>query len=91
MSDKPVEKLKNIGPQSAGWLRDVGIETEGDLIEAGAVMAYKILQHRFKGVNLLMLYALEGALQNRHYNSFSPEEKEVLKKAASESLDISFD
>lgn len=69
----------------------MGIETVEDLEKAGAGLAYKILKHRFpKEVNLLFLYAMEGALTNRHWNSFSPEEKEALKARLEGDLEIDF-
>lgn len=89
--ETPVEQLLNIGPKSANWLKEVGISTLADLQKAGAVLAYKILQHRFKGINILMLYGLYGALNNRHWNSLSREEKDTLKSAAAEAVQISFD
>ncbi|MEM6326876.1 MAG: TfoX/Sxy family protein [Bacteroidota bacterium] len=85
-----VETLPNLGPTSASMIREVGIETADDLREAGAVLAYKILQHRFgrQRVNALFLFAMEGALIGRHYNDFSPEEKAALREAASGDLTI---
>ena len=34
------EKLRNIGPKSAAWLRQVGLRTREDLHEVGAVDAF---------------------------------------------------
>ncbi|MEM8484645.1 MAG: TfoX/Sxy family DNA transformation protein [Bacteroidota bacterium] len=87
--DTPIEVLKNLGPKSAEMLRSIDIDTFAALEKAGPVLVYKILQHRFKGVNLLMLYALYGAVHNKHWNSLSPAEKETLKAAASGPLQIS--
>ena len=86
----PIEKLKNIGPKSAAWLREIGVLTLADLEQNGPVLTYKILQHRFKGINILMLYGLYGALYNKHWNGLSPDEKTMLQTAAKEQLDISF-
>jgi hypothetical protein len=33
-------KLRNIGPKSAAWLRQVGLRTEADLVAVGPVEAY---------------------------------------------------
>lgn len=88
--DTPVEELKNIGPKSAKWLREIGIATYADLERTGAVMTFKIMKHRRNGITMVMLYALYATLQGRHWNSLSPEEKEMLKKAAAEPLDIAF-
>lgn len=81
--------LTNLGPTSVAMLREIGIETPEALREAGAALAYKILKHRFpQQVNLIFLYALEGALTERHWNSFSPEEKVLLKAHVEGELEI---
>lgn len=83
-----VEQLKNIGPKSAAWLRAAGIRTRDDLKATGAVMAWKILKHqRPEQVNVLLLYALEGALSGEHWNDLDTERKAALKRAADGQLD----
>lgn len=60
-------KLRNIGPKSAAWLRQVGLRTAEDLIAAGAVGAFvKVRRAGFKP-SLNLLYSLEGALQDCHW------------------------
>ena len=60
-------KLRNIGPKSAAWLRQVGLRTLDDLASAGAVGAYmKVRRAGFKP-SLNLLYALEGALLDCHW------------------------
>jgi DNA transformation protein len=74
--------LKNIGPASASQLRDVGIGTAVELRKIGAVDAYRRLKHAFpRHVSLLMLYALEGALRDCHWNRLPPGVKDRLKRA----------
>lgn len=80
--ETPVGQLKNIGPLTEGWLREIGICTRGELERIGAAMAYKICQHQRTGVNRLLLYALQGALEDRHYASFTPDEKARLTAEA---------
>ena len=60
-------KLRNIGPKSAAWLRQVGLRTAEDLAAAGPVDAYmRVRRAGFKpGLNLL--YAIEGALNDCHW------------------------
>ena len=86
----PVEKLKNIGPKSAQWMREIGLETRADLEEMGVVMAYHIMRHRIKGINVLMLYALEGALTDTHWNALPPARKAALQAASKEDITITF-
>lgn len=75
--------LKNLGPASARQLRDVDIPDAAALRKLGALAAYRRLKHAFpRQVTLVMLYALEGALRDCHWNRLPPGVKERLKKAA---------
>ncbi|MEO0559252.1 MAG: TfoX/Sxy family DNA transformation protein [Bacteroidota bacterium] len=81
--------LKNLGPESDRMLQDCGIETADEVRQLGAAMTYKILKHRFGDhVNRIWLYALEGALTDRHWNSFSPEENARLTASVEDELTI---
>ena len=86
-----VEDLKNIGPKTAAWLQEIGIYTKRNLVDIGPVMAFKILQHRFNGINTLALYALYGAIHDVHWNSIPPETKDKLRKEANSKLDVDVD
>ena len=60
-------KLRNIGPKSAAWLRQVGLRSLDDLVAIGAVEAYmKVRRAGFKP-SLNLLYSLEGALVDCHW------------------------
>jgi DNA transformation protein len=75
--------LKNIGPASVRQLREVGIANEAALRKLGAIPAYRRLKHAFpREVSLVMLYALEGALRDCHWNRLPPGVKEMLRAAA---------
>jgi DNA transformation protein len=76
-------RLKNIGPASIRQLREVGIEDAAALRKLGALAAYRRLKHAFpREVSLLMLYALEGALRDCHWNRLPPGVKDKLQAAA---------
>lgn len=61
------EKLVNIGPKSAAWLRQVGIRTHAQLADAGALGAFiKVKRAGFRP-SLNLLYALEGAILECHW------------------------
>lgn len=61
------EKLRNIGPKSAAWLRQVGLRSREDLVAVGALGAFmKVRRAGFKP-SLNMLYSLEGALLDCHW------------------------
>nr|WP_228740519.1 TfoX/Sxy family protein [Xanthomonas euvesicatoria] len=59
--------MRNIGPKSAAWLRQVGLRTQQDLQAVGAVGAFvKVRRAGFKP-SLNLLYSLEGALADCHW------------------------
>jgi hypothetical protein len=60
-------KLRNIGPKSAAWLRQVGLRTEADLVAVGPVEAYMRVRRAGFKPTLNLLYALEGALRDCHW------------------------
>jgi DNA transformation protein and related proteins len=75
-------KLRNIGPKSAAWLRQVGLRTEEDLRAIGALEAFiKVKRAGFKP-SLNLLYALEGALQGCHWQDIPAERRSELLVAA---------
>lgn len=84
-SQTPLSALKNFGPKSADWLREVGIVTLGDLEALGAVEAYQRVKHRFpKRVSLHLLYALQATLLNIRWNELPPDIKAELKAQVGE-------
>ena len=71
-------KLRNIGPKSAAWLRQVGLHSLQALQEAGAVGAYmKVRRAGFKP-SLNLLYALEGALRDCHWQEVPEVRRQAL-------------
>ena len=60
-------KLRNIGPKSAAWLRQVGLRTQEDLESVGAVEAFIRVKRAGFRPSLNLLYALEGALLDCHW------------------------
>lgn len=79
----PQVRLRNIGPKSAAWLRQVGLRTRDDLAAAGTLDAFmRVKRAGFKpGLNLL--YAIEGALNDCHWQEV-PEARRVELVAAAE-------
>ena len=60
-------KLRNIGPKSAAWLRQVGLRTQEDLVAVGSVEAFLRVKRAGFRPSLNLLYALEGALLDCHW------------------------
>lgn len=75
-------KLRNIGPKSAAWLRQVGLHTAQDLHEAGALEAFMRVKRAGFKPSLNLLYALEGALLDCHWQEVPSERRSELLVAA---------
>lgn len=71
-------ELKNLGNTSINWLRAIGINSYDDLREIGAVEAYKQIKNRNIKVSKVLLYALQGALEDTHWNDLSDSQKQQL-------------
>ena len=76
------EKLRNIGPKSSAWLRQVGLRTRDDLDAIGAVEAFmKVKRAGFKPT-LNLLYSIEGALRDCHWQEIPDARRSELVLAA---------
>lgn len=75
-------KMRNIGPKSAAWLRQVGLRTREDLIAVGTVEAYMRVKRAGFRPGLNLLYAIEGALLDCHWQAISAERRHELVLAA---------
>lgn len=72
------EKIRNVGPRSAAWLRQVGIRNIDDLREMGCIEVYaRVVKAGFKP-SLNLLYAMAGAEDDCHWTALSDERKAVL-------------
>lgn len=74
--------LKNLGMASVNILQAIGVNTYEDLAEMGPVRAYCRIKARGIHVSKVMLYALQGALMDVHWNELSAEMKAELVEAA---------
>lgn len=74
--------LKNIGKKIAGRLNEVGISSEGDLRQVGAVGAHRMIRERHPDEILPVcyyLYSFEGALTDKHWDEIEEHRKQQLK------------
>lgn len=76
-------RLRNIGPKSAAWLRQVGLRTLEDLAATGPVEAYMRVRRAGFRPGLNLLYAIEGALNDTHWQEV-PEARRAELVAAAE-------
>ena len=82
MAGKDDIKIRNVGPKSAAWLRQVGVRTQEDLMRLGPVDAFmKVKRAGFKP-SLNLLYALAGAIEDCHWTDLPGERKTALLAAA---------
>ncbi len=79
-------KLRNIGPKSAAWLRQVGLRTREDLAAAGALEAFMRVKRAGFKPSLNLLYALEGALMDCHWQEVPEARRNELVQAAEEAI-----
>ncbi len=73
----------NLGPKSTEWLASVGITTIQHLERIGSVQAFLMVRmHVGRAASKNLLYALEGAIQQRIHTDFTRAEKLELCRQA---------
>ena len=75
-------KLRNIGPKSAAWLRQVGLRTREDLAAVGPLEAIMRVRRAGFKPSLNLLYSLEGALVDCHWQEVPEARRNELVQAA---------
>ena len=80
--------LKNLGNTSVNWLRTVGIHSRDELARVGPVATYNRIRERRIRVSRVLLYALQGALLDVHWNELDADLKRQLVEAADGSVSI---
>lgn len=71
--------LPGLGPASARWLVEVGVETYDDIDRLGSVEVYRRLRAARGGISLNMLFALESLLLGCHWRDLPADRKAVLR------------
>jgi len=82
MTNKDDNKIRNVGPKSAAWLRQVGVRTQEDLVRLGPVDAFMKVKRAGFRPSLNLLYALAGAIENCHWADLPDGTKAALVLAA---------
>lgn len=73
-------ELKGIGPKCVQLLNAIGIETEAQFRELGAMEAYlRIIETTDFKANISLLYAFVGALEDRNWLEVAKQDKARLK------------
>ncbi|MDQ3205677.1 MAG: TfoX/Sxy family protein [Pseudomonadota bacterium] len=87
MSDQEgTRKLRNIGPKSAAWLRQVGLRTPEELAEVGPVEAFMRVKRAGFKPTLNLLYAIEGALLDCHWQEVPDDRRKQMVAQAEEAI-----
>ena len=76
------EKLRNIGPKSMAWLRQTGVRSLDDLKAVGALSAFVRVKRAGFKPSLNLLYALEGAIMDCHWQEIPDARRSELIIAA---------
>jgi hypothetical protein len=71
-------KIRNVGPKSMAWLRQTGVRTIDDLKAVGALAAYVRIKRAGFRPSLNLLYALEGAILDCHWQEIPEERRAAL-------------
>lgn len=78
-SNLPIHKLLNLGPKSAIQLEKIGVKNINQLRAKGAIRCYyELTQQPGQKPGLNFLYALFGAIENRHWHSYRKKKGEIL-------------
>ncbi|TWT76462.1 hypothetical protein CA13_69560 [Planctomycetes bacterium CA13] len=75
-----VENVRNIGTESAAWLRDVGIKTRAELENAGPILAYQLVKQQHPSASLKLLWAIAAGIQNRDWRELTNDDRQRLLK-----------
>jgi DNA transformation protein and related proteins len=75
----PIDELPNLGPASAGWLREAGISTVADLQRLGPVVAYRLVKARRPQASLNLLWALAAGHDGLDWRALPDSDKDRLR------------
>lgn len=76
--------LPGLGPASARWLSEAGIESYDDIDRLGAVEAYRRVRDSRPSVSLNLLWALESLLLGCDWRDLPAERKAQLRAELAE-------
>lgn len=71
-------KIRNVGPKSAAWLRQVGVRSVEDLARVGPVEAFLKIKRAGFRPSLNLLYSMAGALADCHWADLPDARKQEL-------------
>ena len=69
------ETMRNLGPVSAGWLRQAGIDTVAELKRVGPVAAFQMVKQRQPMASLNLLWAFAATLAGKDMRDLTAGER----------------
>src|SRR5688572_17801219 len=81
--------LKNLGKISTAWVNAAGIHTRADLERVGVVESYLRVKAMQPRASLNLLWALQGALLNIHWNDVPLEMRDQLNEELRRAVEAS--
>jgi len=86
---RKISELKNLGGKSEQVLFDIGIKTASELETTGALQAFLLLKQAGNiNPSLNFLYAMVGAIENKHWSQVRQTSKAKLLLALEEHKDF---
>lgn len=80
---RPLSDLRNLGPVTERQLHETGIHDEAELRKEGSIAVWHRLKFVFgRRINIIALFALEGALLDCDWRRLPPEREAELRRAA---------
>jgi len=73
-----MSKIRNIGPASAHWLEEIGVETLEQLRSVGSVPVYAMVRDQHPEASLNLLWSLEAALRDQDWHELTQDVKDAL-------------
>ena len=81
---EPIGNLRNLGPTSAAWLREVGLTTISELERLGPAVAYRLVKQKQPKASLNLLWALAAGIIDCDWRELTESTKQRLCKEAEE-------
>jgi DNA transformation protein and related proteins len=82
MADMTLKNMKNLGAKSAALLHQAGVTTPQQLSALGAVEVFCMVRQIDPNATIVLLYALQGALLDIHWNALPEAMKQDLRRRA---------
>ena len=81
MTDRPIEAVRNLGPRTGAWLREIGVSTEAELKAKGAIATYRALKSARGGkLSLNALYAMQAGIMDIDWRELPAPFKQALRE-----------